>query len=99
MDRHALYRLKDNPDLEVILLSYPGVERSKVVIVAPLAQPGTFPSAPILNPTLDTPIGPRDLATERLAAIHVRELGTTLGAYDDKQFLISRALSRLFDGN
>lgn len=99
MERHALYRLKDNPDVEVIVLSYPGVETAKIVIVAPLAKPGTFPSAPVLNPTLHTPAGARDLATERLAAIHVRELGAKLGAYDDTQFLISRALSRLFDGN
>lgn len=99
MQRHALYRLKDNPDTEVILLSYPGIEMSKTVVVAPLAEPGTFPSAPILNPTLETPMGLRDLATERLAAIHIRELGTALGAYDDTQFLIPRALSRLFDGN
>jgi len=99
IERHAIYKLHDSSGTYAIVLSYPGIELSGAVIVAPLLCRDEIAVVPILHPVISTPIGERVVVTERLAAISPRLLGEALGAFDDTQFVISKALSRLFNGN
>lgn len=99
IERHAIYQLRDGLRTFVIVLSYPGIELSGAVIVAPLLKRDEISVVPILHPVISTQIGERVIAMERMAAVSRHLLGETFGAFDDTQFLIYRALSRLFNGN
>lgn len=81
------------------MLSYPGMDSTGTVVVAPLLAPSAFSVEPVLNPLI--PFEGKDyaLATEQLAAIPIAQL-TGLGSTAlDRDSDISRALDRLFFGN
>ncbi|MEM6557985.1 MAG: hypothetical protein AAF642_19010 [Pseudomonadota bacterium] len=95
--RHAIYRLVGDGRL-VIVLSYPGLERGGSVVVAPLLSAEEIAIIPVLHPKITTPVGDRYVIVERLAAIAFQELDAELARFEDNQFELSHALSRLFDG-
>ena len=99
MDRFAVYTLQDEPDVEVVVLSYPGVEQNGTVIVAPLVTEDGIAIVQILHPIVETPHGKRVVAIERLSAMAPRFLGNQTGSLAEYEYDISRALSRLFFGN
>lgn len=99
LNQYAIVKLKGEANHDFVLLSYPGMETNGTVVVAPLLQEDEIAIVETLHPVMVTPAGSRVLAVERLAGVlpeFVEPTGTTLIEYD---YLIHRALSRLFFGN
>ena len=98
MERYGVYELADRDGL-VVLLQYPGLEASKLVVVAPLVEVGSIPALPILTPEVN--IGDKSMLVmvTRLAAIPVASLGNMQGVLDDFDYAFQRAHQRLFFGN
>lgn len=99
LKQYAIVNLKSEVTHDFLLLSYPGTETNGTVVVAPLLPESEIALVETLHPIVETPTGSRVLAVERLAAVLpelVEPTGATLIDYD---YLIHRALSRLFFGN
>lgn len=98
-DQYAIVRLQSDPTGVYIALSYPGLETNGTIIIAPLVAENMIAIVDTLHPVVETPFGRKVIAVERLAAVlpdMVESSDHTLIAYD---YLIHRALSRLFYGN
>ena len=98
MDRFAIHALLDRRDVQVVVLSYPGLEQNGTVIAAPLLKEDSIAIVPILHPVVHTPSGMRVIAIERMSAISPKLLGENIGNLLAYEYDISRALSRLFFG-
>lgn len=99
MDRFAIVTLKSRQDDAFILLSYPGIETNGTMVVAPLVAEDRIGIVDTLHPIVDTPMGRRVVAVERMAGVArdlVEETPVSLIRYE---YPISCALSRLFYGN
>lgn len=99
IDRFAIHALLDRRDMQVVVLSYPGLEQNGTVIVAPLLKEDGIAVVPILHPVVETPSGRRVVAAERMSALSPKLLGEKTGSLTAYEYDISRALSRLFFGN
>jgi|GEM_PF-1492488 hypothetical protein len=99
IERYATFRLRDNPDLHVVVLSYPGLEQNGTVVVAPLLTEDSIAVVPVLHPVVETPSGRRVVVAERMSALSPKLLGEKTGSLTAYEYEISRALSRLFFGN
>ncbi|MEM6557427.1 MAG: hypothetical protein AAF642_16210 [Pseudomonadota bacterium] len=99
MDPYTIVRLKSHPDHTFILLSYPGVETNGTVVVAPLLGEDQIAIVETLHPVVPTPMGHRVIAVERLGAVVPEIIIPTEDTLIEYDYLIHRALSRLFFGN
>lgn len=98
-DHYAIVKLKSDPAGVYIALSYPGLETNGTIVVAPLVAESNIAIVETLHPIVETPYGRKVVAVERLAGVLpelVESSDHSLIAYD---YLIHRALSRLFYGN
>ncbi len=98
MERYGVYELTDRDGL-VVVLQYPGLEATKLVVVAPLAKVGSLPEIPILTPEVKIDDDAMLVMITRLAAIPVASLGNLRGVLDDFDYAFQRAHQRLFFGN
>lgn len=98
MQRYGVYHLRDAPD-PVIILQYPGLETSGLVIVAPLAKATSLPEIHPITPVLN--IGDEEwlVLTYRMAAIPESDIEEMITQFDQADYVFQRALSRLFFGN
>ena len=86
------------PDQLVLVVSDPVIAAAGTVVAAPLMDAETFPVAPVLNPILEIGGARLALATEQLAAISVKELGSVVASGVEYEYPIANALNRLFFG-
>ncbi len=98
MARFDLYRPKSGPALLLDVQS-DFLDHLKTRVVVPLVAPGSVP-APIrdLHPVFEIDGQRLLLATQFLAAIPKRELGTLAGNLEAERDAITRALDLLFTG-
>lgn len=98
MDRLAVFALKSQPERLVLVLSDPKIAAAGTVVVAPLLDAARFPIASVLNPVLELNGQRFALATEQMAAIPVKALGTQAGSCLAHEYPIANAINRLFFG-
>ena len=98
MKQYGVYRLKDNTNF-VIILQYPGLETSSLVIVAPLIDADALPEITPMTPILRYEDQAWMVLTYRMAAIPEADLGEYITSFHDFDYVFQWALSRLFYGN
>lgn len=98
MERFGVYTLINKEDL-VVLLQYPGLEASNLVIVAPLVDASTIAEIPILTPKVSFEGQDVLVMITRLAAIPLTQINKYRGALEDFDYAFQRAHQRLFFGN
>lgn len=98
MKQYGVHRLKDSANL-VIILQYPGLETSSLVIVAPLIAADALPEITPMTPILQHEDQSWMVLTYRMAAIPESDLGEYITSFQDIDDAFHRALSRLFYGN
>lgn len=98
MKQYAIHQQKGSSST-VIVLQYPGLETSSLVIVAPLIDASELPEIAPITPIINVNDQPRMVLTYRLAAIPETALGKQVAVYQGEEYIFHRALSRLFFGN
>lgn len=98
MERYGVYDLADESG-RVVLLQYPGLEASQLVVVAPLVPAGSIPEIPILTPAVNFEDTDMLVLITRLAAIPLSSLGKVQGTLASYDYEFQRAHQRLFFGN
>ena len=98
MERYGVYGLADR-DGSVVILQYPGLEATKLVIVAPLVEAASIPEIPILTPKVTFGDKTMLVLITRLAAIPLAALGKLQGSLAEYEYDFHRAHQRLFFGN
>lgn len=98
MQQYAIHRLRDS-GRAVLVLQYSGLETSGLVVVAPLIEADVLPVIEPLAPIITA--GGKDwmLLTYRLAAVPERDIAEKIGQLEDADYILQRAISRLFFGN
>jgi len=98
MKRYAVHYLHGTSNA-VIVLQYPSLETSSLVIVAPLVDADNLPEIAPITPILDYEGKRWMVLTYRLAAIAESDLGEMVTSFEDEDYVFQRAISRLFYGN
>lgn len=98
MQQYAVHHMNGTPN-PVIVLQYPGLETSGLVIVAPMVDASDLPEIAPLTPILEIEDRSWMVLTYRMAAIPTGRLGEKVAVLDQEFYLFQRALSRLFFGN
>ncbi|MEM9179687.1 MAG: CcdB family protein [Pseudomonadota bacterium] len=98
MRQYGAYRLKNSANT-VIVLQYPSLETSSLVIVAPLIDAAELPEITPITPILEHEDKTWMVLAYRMAAVPESELGEFITHFRHADYLIHRALSRLFFGN
>lgn len=98
MLRYGVYKLSDQTEY-VVLLQYPGLEASGLVIVAPLIDASSLAEIPILTPKVHFEAKDWLVLLPRLAAIPLASLGEEIGNLAAYEYDFQRAHQRLFFGN
>jgi hypothetical protein len=82
----------------VVVLQYPGLEATGLVVVAPLSPSNGLPALDGLTPRIRFDDQDCLLLVYRLAAIRVEDLGVWRGSLANADYEITRAMDRLFHG-
>ena len=98
MERFGVYTLADESG-RVVLLQYPGLEASQLVVVAPLVSAESIPEIPVLTPKVNFEDTDMLVLMPRLAAIPLSSLGRLQGSLHEFDYEFQRAHQRLFFGN
>lgn len=98
MRQYGVYRLRNSAN-KVIVLQYPALETSGLVIVAPLVDAEALPEITPITPILEHDGQSWMVLTYRMAAIPEFHLEEMITCFDRADYVFHRALSRLFYGN
>lgn len=98
MQQYAVHHMNGTPD-PIIVLQYPGLDTSSLVIVAPMVAASSLPKIVPMTPILKIEDKSCMVLTYRMAAIPEAELGEEIALVEQEFYLFQRAISRLFFGN
>ncbi|MEM6535808.1 MAG: CcdB family protein [Pseudomonadota bacterium] len=96
---YAIVTLQNQPDRRFAVLSYPGLDATGAIVIAPLLKKGDIAIVDVLHPVVEIDGENRVLAVERLAGVPPSLIAASAGSLLAYEYPIQRALARLFFGN